>query len=272
MKNQIHVDRYLIEDYRISYSPSSSILHYLSSNRHNQESQKGLLAFGDPYYPVKTLGRKNGKIINAEPFKQLLLNTGFIISPLPYSGREVFKISRYFRHIERDVFLNKNAKEEIFKRIALINYKIIHFACHALLDEEFPSRSALILAIDDDMNEDGFLQVREIYNLKLNADLVVLSACQTGRGRLEKGEGILGFPRIFFYIGARSVVLSLWKINDKSTSVFMNYFYYYLSQRNEKTQALRKAKLKMLESKFNHPFYWAAYILNGDFNTPIIFE
>jgi CHAT domain-containing protein len=122
------------------------------------------------------------------------------------------------------------------------------------------------------MNEDGFLQVREIYNLKLNADLVVLSACQTGRGKLEKGEGILGFPRIFFYVGAKSVVLSLWKINDKSTSVFMDYFYYYLSQGNEKIQALRNAKLKMLESKFNHPFYWAAYILNGDFDSPIIFE
>lgn len=272
MKDQIHVDRYLIEDYRISYSPSSSILLFLSRNHHKQDSIKGLLAFGNPFYPFKTPARRNEKIICAEVFKELLLNTGFIIYPLPYSGREVFKISKYFGHEKRDIFLKKNAKEEIIKEISLINYKIIHFACHAVLDEEFPFRSALILAIDDDMKEDGFLQVREIYNLKLNADLVVLSACQTGRGKLEKGEGILGFPRIFFYVGAKSVVLSLWKINDKSTSVFMDYFYYYLSQGNEKTQALRKAKLKMLESKFNHPFYWAAYILNGDFDSPIIFK
>jgi len=272
MKDQIHVDRYLIEDYRISYSPSSSILLFLSRNHHKQDSIKGLLAFGNPFYPFKTPARRNEKIIYAEVFEELLLNTGFIIYPLPYSGREVLKISKYFGHEKRDIFLKKNAKEEIIKEISLINYKIIHFACHALLDEEFPFRSALILAIDDDMKEDGFLQVREIYNLKLDADLVVLSACQTGRGKLEKGEGILGFPRIFFYVGAKSVVLSLWKINDKSTSVFMDYFYYYLSQGNEKTQALRKAKLKMLESKFNHPFYWAAYILNGDFDSPIIFK
>ena len=140
------------------------------------------------------------------------------------------------------------------------------------MDEEFPFRSALILSLDEDRKEDGFLQVREIYNLKLEADLVILSACQTGKGKLERREGILGFPRIFFYIGAKSVVLSLWKINDKSTSIFMNYFYYYLSQGNEKARALRLAKLKMIESKFCHPFYWAAFVLNGDFNSRVSFE
>ena len=245
---------------------------FLSRIHHERNRVKGLLAFGSPYYSSTTLIKRNKQNIYVKVLKELLLNMGFVISPLPYSKREILVISKYFPREKRNVFLKKNAKEEVIKKIPLINYKVIHFACHALLDEEFPFRSALILSLDEDRKEDGFLQVREIYNLKLNADLVILSACQTGKGKLEQREGILGFPRIFFYIGAKSVVLSLWKINDKSTSIFMNYFYYYLFQGNEKAHALRLAKLKMMESKFCHPFYWAAFVLNGDFNSQVSFE
>ncbi len=156
------------------------------------------------------------------------MNTDFAFSSLPYSGREIIKISKYFPREKRDIFINKNAKEEIIKEISLVDYRIIHFACHALLDEKFPFRSGLILSFDEDSKEDGFLQVREIYSLKLNTDLVVLSACQTGKGKLEVGEGILGLPRIFFYVGAKSVLFSLWRINDESTALFMDYFYYYI--------------------------------------------
>jgi CHAT domain-containing protein/Tfp pilus assembly protein PilF len=263
---------YLIKEYGISYAPSSSILLFLSRIHHERNRVKGLLAFGSPHYSSTSLIKRNKQNIYVNVLKELLLNMGFIISPLPYSKREILVISKYFPREKRDLFLKKNAKEEVIKKIPLINFKVIHFACHALLDEEFPFRSALILSLDGDRKEDGFLQVREIYNLKLNADLVILSACQTGKGKLERREGILGFPRIFFYIGAKSVVLSLWKINDKSTSIFMNYFYYYLSQGNEKAHALRLAKLKMMESKFCHPFYWATFVLNGDFNSHVSFE
>jgi CHAT domain-containing protein len=263
---------YLIKDYRISYAPSSSILFFLSRIHHENSNPKGLLAFGNPFYSFNDPPKLKKQNINIKVSKEVYLNKDFAFSSLPYSGREIKKISKYFPHEKRDIFINKNAKEEVIKEISLIDYRIIHFACHALLDEKFPFRSGLILSFDEDSKEDGFLQVREIYSLKLNTDLVVLSACQTGKGKLEIGEGVLGFPRIFFYAGAKSVLFSLWRINDESTAIFMNYFYYYLSQENEKAQALRLAKLKMIESKFCHPFYWAAFVLNGDFNSTIVFK
>jgi len=261
---------YLIKNYRISYAPSSSILLFLSRIQSENNNPKGLLAFGNPFFSFNT--PKKQKKQNIKVLEEGYMNTDFTFSLLPYSGREIIKISKYFPRKQRDIFINKNAKEEVIKEISLCNYKIIHFACHALVDEKFPFRSGLVLSFDEDSKEDGFLQVREICSLKLNTDLVVLSACQTGKGKLENGEGILGFPRIFFYAGAKSILFSLWRINDKSTAFFMNYFYYYLSQGNEKAQALRLAKLKMIESKFCHPFYWAAFVLNGDCNSTFFFE
>ena len=103
----------------------------------------------------------------------------------------------------------------------------------------------------------------------MNADLIVLSACETAKGKMEHGEGILGLPRIFFYTGARSVVTSLWRIDDRSTAKLMEWFYRYLFRGYKKTHALQLAKLKMVQSRFSHPHYWAAFVLNGDFDSPI---
>jgi len=272
IQNQFWKSDYLIEDYKISYAPSSSILFFLSKEKPKYESPKGLLAFGNPSYDLKVSSKGEKYKTYIEILSELYLNQGFDFSPLPYSKREILKISKYFSNDKKDVYLKKEAKEEIVKKLPLADYQIIHFACHGFLDEETPFRSALVLSLDEDSNEDGFLQVREIYNLRLKADLIVLSACQTGKGKLEKGEGILGLPRVFFYIGAKSVVITLWRINDESTSIFMNSFYYYLSLGNDKAQALRLAKLKMLNSKFCHPFYWAAFILNGDSNSTLNFK
>jgi CHAT domain-containing protein len=168
--------------------------------------------------------------------------------------------------------LNHRASEKIVKNLPLDDYQILHFACHAILDERLPFRSALVLSKEDSFEEDGFLQVSEIYNLRMSSNLVILSACQTGRGRLEKGEGVLGLPRIFFYSGAKSVVSTLWRIDDKSTSIFMNYFYGFLAQGNNKAHSLQMAKLKMLKSKYTHPFYWAAFVLNGDYASRVSFS
>jgi CHAT domain-containing protein len=204
--------------------------------------------------------------------RELYLDQGFDFSPLPHSEEEVLGISSYFPRESRDVYLKDNAKEEVFKRISLKDYRIVHFACHGFLSEEYPFRSALVLSLDEDPAEDGFVQVRELYNIRLRADLVVLSACQTGRGRMERGEGLLGLPRIFFYTGAKSVISTLWRINDESTAVFMNWFYRYLSEGKDKAQALRLAKLRMLDSRYGHPFYWASFILNGDYNSVVNFK
>lgn len=265
-------DDYLVANYKISYVPSSSALLFLSENKVKHESPKSLMAFGNPSYMLKDSSNGKKSKTHVEILRELYLDQGFDFSPLPYTEREILEISSYFPDDRKDIYLKDEAREEIFKEAPLQDYQIIHFACHGFLAEEFPFRSALVLALDDDPQEDGFLQVRELYNLRLKADLVVLSACQTGKGKLERGEGILGLPRIFFYAGAKSVILTLWRINDESTATFMNSLYCYLSKGNDKAQALRLAKLEMINSKFSHPFYWAAFVLNGDSNSKLNFR
>jgi len=271
-QNQKVGSNYLIETYKVSYVPSSSALLFLSEKKTEYKNSKSLLAFGNPSYMLRGFSKNKKPETEFEILRELYLDQGFDFSPLPYSEREVLEISRYFPKEKRDIYLRDEAREEIFKRISIEDYKIIHFACHGFLSEEYPFRSALVLSLNEDSIEDGFIQVRELYNLRLKADLIVLSACQTGKGKLEKGEGVLGLPRIFFYAGARSVISTLWKISDESTAVFMNLFYYYLSRGNNKAQALRLAKLKMLNSKFWHPFFWAAFVLNGDCDSAMKFE
>jgi len=269
LKKKKTSDNFLVSDYKISYAPSSSSLLFLS--RENEKDYlKDLLALGNPAYTWNGKSNKRN-MIPSEILKEVYQNEGFDLTSLPYSEREVKGISKFFHKTKRDIYLNHTASEKTIKNLMLDDYQILHFACHAILDEKFPFRSALVLSKEDSLDEDGFLQVSEIYNLRMTSNLVILSACQTGRGRLEKGEGILGLPRIFFYSGAKSVVSSLWKIDDKSTSIFMNHFYGFLSQGWNKSQSLRMAKLEMINSNYSHPFYWAAFILNGDHSSKVNF-
>jgi tetratricopeptide (TPR) repeat protein len=270
MQKKKSSDCFLVSKYKISYSPSSSSLLFLTKET-SMDYSKDLLALGNPAYTWN--GKTNKKnVIPSEILKEVYQNEGFDLASLPYSEREVRGISKYFHKTKRDIYLNHKASEKTIKNIMLDSYQILHFACHAILDERFPFRSALVLSKEDSMEEDGFLQVSEIYNLRMASDLVILSACQTGKGRLEKGEGVLGLPRIFFYSGAKSVVSTLWKIDDKSTAIFMKHFYGFLSQGMNKAQSLRLAKLEMIKSKYSHPFYWAAFVLNGEYSSKVNFS
>jgi len=257
--------RYLVEIYDISYAPSVSSLVYLMEKERRELYKKTLLAVGDPVYLYRNSGLSKRWDNHEDALREIYLNNGFELSSLPHSKREVHRVARCFPEDEVEVLLASQAKEEDIKSRPLEEYRVIHFACHGFLDEKTPMRSALVLTLDDDSEEDGFLQAREITNLQLDADLVVLSACQTGKGRLESAEGVLGLPRAFFYAGARSTISSLWKIDDKSTSEIMPQFYRYLTAGNNKARSLRLAKLNMLKSRFSHPFYWAAFVLNGDY-------
>ncbi|MGB8951701.1 MAG: CHAT domain-containing protein [Candidatus Aminicenantales bacterium] len=260
--------RYLIHDYQVSYAPSSSVLFVLTEKKRRKQNPMDLLAVGDPVYKHNaSFPERYGKVMN-----DLYANQGFELTPLPFTKKEVLRISKYFRRDKRDLYLGSRATEAAVKRISLQDYEIIHFACHGFLDEQFPLRSALILSFDRDEEEDGVLQVREIYKLRLNASLVVLSACQTGIGLLERAEGMLGLPRIFFYAGAKSVLSTLWTINDQSTAKFMRYLYHFLYQGKSKAQALRLAKLEMIHSRYSHPFHWAAFVLNGEYSSTIDFH
>jgi CHAT domain-containing protein len=253
---------FLVEDYNISYAPSASTLISILHKEKKAGNQKDLLVIGDPVY---NSGKEQmDEAIDSDDILYDYYQKRFDIHPLSFAIKEVKSISSLIKNGSKLIICQEKATEENVKKLSLIEYKIIHFATHSLLDDKVANRSALVLTLDDDPVEDGFFQVREIYNEKLDSDLVVLSACQTARGKMEKGEGIQGLPRAFFYAGAKSVLSSLWNINDRSTAEFMKHFYKYLSHGKTKQEALRLTKIKMLHSKYNHPYYWAAFVLTGD--------
>ena len=259
--------RFLLEDYDISYSPSASLLVRIMSVAPEPRQGMDLLAVGGPVF--ETARTASGRAPADVPARDDYQDGRFEIYPLKHAQDEIRGVSRYFSGARRRVIKGAAAREETVKGLSLKDYRIIHFATHSLLDEAVASRSALVLTLDSDPAEDGFLQAREIYELKLDCDLVVLSACQTARGLVEKGEGITGLSRAFFCAGARSVLASLWNIDDRSTRVFMERFYGYLVKGYRKNEALRLAKLGMLESEFAHPCHWAAFILIGESNSEI---
>lgn len=254
--------KYLVEDYEVAYSPSATVLGLIRKERISHETKKVLMAFGDPVYKEETT------IASNDQTREIYDEIGHKFPRLTYSGEEVKGIGKLFSSDTKAIFTRSEATEERVKSAALRDYKIIHFATHAILDEDVPSRSAIILALHG--NEDGFLQMREVFNLKLNADLVVLSACRTGLGKWVRGEGLIGMTRAFMYAGAKTVLASLWSVDDKSTSILMQRFYYYLKKGEGKSQALRKAKIDMIRSRgYNKPYYWSGFVLQGEPWEPI---
>ena len=247
---------YLVKKYSISYGQSASVLkNLLAESAADQKIKPGnrrLIAFGDPDY--------------SDP-DGADLSVGKNYRRLPYSGKEVENIASYFREGFSDTYLRDEATEENFRRNGKLNeYDYIHFAAHGYIDEERPDLSSLVLTRGNNSEEDGLLRAAEIYNLKLNADLVVLSACQTGLGKLVRGEGIIGLTRAFMYAGTPSVMVSLWSVSDISTADLMGEFYEGLIKHKlSKTDALRKAQLALLsDDEYAHPFYWASFVLFGD--------
>jgi CHAT domain-containing protein len=150
----------------------------------------------------------------------------------------------------------------------LSQYRIVHFATHGLLDSAHPELSGLVLSMVDEQGreQNGFVDLQDIYNLNLPADLVVLSACETGLGKDVKGEGLVGLTRGFMYAGATRVVASLWKVDDVATSKLMGKFYEaMLSQGRRPAEALREAQIEMWKQKrWSYPYYWAAFVLQGE--------
>lgn len=192
---------------------------------------------------------------------------GWKLHRLEASGQEVNGIAKLYEPDEVTLYLRQAATEENVKGSSdLGTARRIHFATHGVMSERQPQYSGLVLTLDEDPQEDGLLQVYEIFNLKLNADLVVLSACETGLGKEVKGEGIIGLTRAFLYAGTPSVVVSLWPVVDRSTARLMAKFYEELNQRPDKAEALRRAKLEMIKAggRSAHPFHWAPFILIGE--------
>ncbi len=253
--------KYLIEKYPISYNLSASLLDPKLTNKRGQNRKRGnLVAFGNPNYSSLP-----------DSVRHLRSSLGWNFEPLRYSEAEVMGISEIFT--ESKLYLGNQATEENVKKESG-EFSILHFSAHGLLDENQPLYSGVVLTQDDKEKDDGLLQTYEIFNLDLNADLVTLSACETGLGKLQRGEGLIGLTRAFMYAGAKSVMVSLWSVHDQSTTYLMKEFYKNLKEKSLKPKnALRMAKLQLLkettelqgtEISYSNPFYWAPFVLIGE--------
>jgi len=186
---------------------------------------------------------------------------------LPGTESEVKEISQLFasRNFKNTIFIRQQADEKVAKSGTLKDYSYLHFATHGIVDERSPELSRIFLQSNSD-SEDGNLFTGEIYNLELNANLVTLSACQTGLGKISKGEGVIGLSRALVYAGAKSIIVSFWSVADESTAQLMADFYRQMLEHPESnySQNLRNAKLALMKTeKYNSPYYWAPFVLIG---------
>jgi CHAT domain-containing protein/Tfp pilus assembly protein PilF len=234
---------YLIRHYAVRYEFSASLL--LQKTRKSAASASSILMYAPVNFP------------NVDGLPEL-----------PGTEAEVRAISSLFAEKNRTATVNlfEKANESVIKETDISDYNILHLATHGVVDEYNPELSRIFLQTTTPA-EDGNLFAGEIYNLKLKADLVTLSACQTGLGKISKGEGVIGLSRALVYAGAQNIIVSYWSVADESTADLMKEFYRVLLSNTEGGNfhsALRSAKLSLMEGpKFASPYYWAPFILIG---------
>ncbi len=192
-----------------------------------------------------------------------------IFESLPETEKEVQALSRLFPPTRRKVLLGSEAREDVFKALTS-NAGTIHFATHGVLDNRQPLYSFLLFSRDsNDPENDGLLEAREIMNLKLNARMAVLSACETARGRIGAGEGVVGISWAFFIAGCPTTVVSQWKVDSAAATNLMIPFYRFLNSQNPKVAvskagALRQAMIGLMrDARYRHPYYWAGFVVMG---------
>ncbi|HSY51286.1 MAG TPA: CHAT domain-containing tetratricopeptide repeat protein [Thermoanaerobaculia bacterium] len=239
--------RFLIERFSVSYAPSIAVR---LAGHELKPSNNPILTCGDP-------------VIESGTRKQLqAFYRGMSLGRLPDAADEATVVARMYGTGSKRLIGTDATKAEV-KAIAS-NYGILHFATHAILDDRNPMYSRLLLAADPSSGEDGMLQSWEIMNLDLNASLVVLSACDTARGRVGAGEGVVGMAWAFFVAGAHSTIASQWAVASLATRDLMVDFHAALrnDQHHSATDALRSSKLRLMKRPaYRHPFYWAPFVL-----------
>jgi CHAT domain-containing protein len=240
-----------------------------------------MTAFGDPRYPAGAAGEGDTATLDE------ITRGRRELQPLPWSRTEVKQIAALFPEDHARTYLGPRATEDAVMS-ATSSTRLVHFACHAILDERFPLNSALVLSIPAPWSEgqpNGLLQSWEIFeSLRLDADLVTLSGCDTALGAQVEGEGLSSLSRAFLHAGAQSVLASLWSVADQSTAELMTRFYTHLQGGKTKDEALQAAQIDLLRGAVQtdtssgrgvsrlartgnpstHPFYWAAFQLIGD--------
>jgi len=251
---------YLLKTNAIGYSYSSTILFKNYESKHPKCSN--LIAFAKNYENNVGTKKPQQRQSDEKDLDKTIIN-GTI--------DEVNIISEI---IDSDIYLNDEAEESVFKHEAN-NYDIIHAALHTEINNKKPMYSNLVFSQSTDSIEDGLLNTYEIYGLDINAKLVVLSACESGYGKLNSGEGIMSLARGFFFAGCPSVVMTLWKVEDDQSTKIITSFYKYLAEGKSKIEALRLSKmdyLKCSDPLFSHPYFWAGYVNIGNPDPLIIKE
>jgi CHAT domain-containing protein len=269
--------RPLIVDHEIVSLPSASSLAVQRQNLANRElAPKTLAVIADPVFSANDSRLKKSAEAPAEPVATRIIEHGpattsgaqFTIPRLPFTRWEADQILAVARDGSNLKALDFRANRAIATGGELSKYRYVHFATHGYLDTTRAGLSAIVLSLYDEQGkpQDGFLRTHDVYNLKLPAELVVLSACETGLGKDVQGEGLEGLTRGFMYAGARRVIVSLWNVNDKATASLMQRLYAGML-RNNKTPAaaLRAAQIEMLRNaQWQSPYYWAPFEMKGE--------
>lgn len=263
----------LIETNEIVILPSASVLAQLRTNPNNSKpNNKTIAIFADPVFDME-----DSRIAkNSKPSEQNTAIAGILrdfrfgetLPRLLASRQEAKNISNLVDKNMVKVQTDFAAKLKNIETANLKDYKILHFATHGLLNSSRPELSGLVFSLYDEngKNQDGFLNLNDIYNLDLSSDLIVLSACQTALGKEVRGEGLIGMSRGFLYAGSKRIMASLWKVDDTATAEFMKRFYTnHLQKGMSASQALRQTKIEMQKiPRYKTPYYWSAFTILGD--------
>ncbi|MCA1630318.1 MAG: CHAT domain-containing protein [Acidobacteria bacterium] len=274
---------YLIKTNEIVYAPSASVVAAVrqQSNAAAQSAARGVLVVADPVFDAgdARAAGKNLKPRDDAARRAVLQSALGDVMSLKTANLRLVRLAGTRGEAEQiaalartgggaaDVWLDLDASEANVRTRALDGYRVLHFATHGLLDTERPQFTGLALSVAGEGADDGFLRVDEVFNLRLGSPLVVLSACETGLGRERRGEGVIGLTRAFMYAGAPTVGVSLWSVADRSTAELMPDFYkrYLAAQGRSPAAAMRAAQQQMIAGKkYSAPFYWAPFVLVGD--------
>jgi CHAT domain-containing protein len=259
-------NHYLLEDTAIAYAPSLTVLREMTRLRKRPSAQPGaltLLAVGNPSLGHQTLERLKSS------------NRDEKLEPLPEAEREARALGRMYGSDHSKVYVGGEAREDRIKSEAA-KFTVLHLATHGILDDASPMYSHLVLAQSEapsgeaNAGEDGLLEAWEMMNLDLQAELVVLSACETARGRVAEGEGVIGMSWALFVAGCPTAMVSQWKVDSASTTELMLAFHKELQNEVKSkgqfnaAQSLRKAAIGLLHGgEYVHPFYWAGFVVVG---------
>lgn len=246
-------NRHLLESCAIVYAPSLTVLREMAAKRQRAQATASLLALGNPQFNAAQDERR-----------QLTLRSD-ALAPLPTAEREVKALAALYKPARSRVYLGATASEARFKAEAS-QARVLHLATHGVLNDAAPLYSHLVLATGES-GEDGLLEAWELLRLDLRAELAVLSACETARGRIGAGEGLIGLTWALFVAGCPTTVASQWKVESASTTQLMIEFHRRLNEARptSKAEALRAAALKLLANDaYRHPFYWAGFVVMGD--------